>query len=295
MKKKIVRVVSIFWVVLALMVATQASDQVYKSQPSPEPKQIDAQENDWEGAAFRNFKNAAVDYAVAHDEQYLYLIMIFHDRQGLTTAEATGFFVYLSQPGKKNKDVGFHFQRKTVSAEEAIARMESYGEPLPEERKAQIRAKKMFVFYEGEPVGKKLKADLEKVKDKPHEPAVFRFRIDTARVPQSEGGRPMMQFNKAVFECRIPLRISPELPPILEPGKPVSVGIEWGGMTDEMRKALMARRAAEASQARATDTEMVVSGMEASEGGFDRGAGSISFRQVPKKFNFWFTLQIPAQ
>ncbi|MBC7364180.1 MAG: hypothetical protein H5U07_06525 [Candidatus Aminicenantes bacterium] len=295
MRNKARKMILIFLGTFFLVVMAITADQVLKSQRVEEPKKIDAQDSDWKGANFLSFGKAGVDYAVAHDDNYLYLILIFRNREGLTTAEATGFNIYLSQPGKKKKDVGFHFQKRTLSAEEAIAKLESYGETITEERKALIREKKMFVFFEGEPIGKKLKEELEKVHGNHYEPAVFRFRVDSIREPQPENGRPKLQFNKAVFECRIPRKILAGLPSLLEPGKPVNVGIEWGGMTEEMRKALMARRAAEASRATATDTEMVVSGMEAREGGFDRGAGSLSFRQVPKKFSFWFTLQMPAE
>lgn len=295
MRKKVRKARLFVMGALLLITAVMAADQVYKSQKVKETKQIDAQDDDWQGATFLSFTKAGMDYAVAHDDHYLYLIMIFRNREGLSTAESTGFFVYLSQPGKKNKDFGFHFQKKTLSAEEAIARLESYGENLPEERKAQIREKKMFVFYEGEPIGKKFKTELAKMSGRHYEPAVFRFRVDSVRVPQSEGGRPKMQFNKAVFECRIPLKTLAEIEPLLTTGKTVNLGVEWGGMTEEMRKDLMARRAAEASRVTATDTEMVVSGMEASESDINREAGSLSFRQVPKKFNFWFNLQLPAE
>jgi len=93
-----------------------------------EPKQVDGQDNDWADGSFLNFKSADVDYAVANDGDHLYLIFIFKDKkdkQGMSTIEVTGVKIYLSEAGKKNKDVAFHFQKKLVKAEETIARLES--------------------------------------------------------------------------------------------------------------------------------------------------------------------------
>ncbi|MDI6845897.1 MAG: hypothetical protein QME28_07140 [Candidatus Saccharicenans sp.] len=291
--RKILSLLIILTLAAGLYSILAAQQKAVRSQPVAEPRQIDGDEGDWEGTPFLSFSKAGVDYAVAHDSDYLYLILIFRNREGLSTGEQTGVAVYISQPGKKNKDYGYHFVRKVVSAEEAITRMEAYGQMLTEEAKAQIRAKKVFAFYEGEPAGKKFQADLKKIEGQKFEPAIFRNRVLQQRAtgPEARGGA----FQKAVFEFRIPLRPSPALPPLIEPGKPISLGLEWGGMTEKMKQDLMARRAAEASRASAQDTRMVVSGEDPEAGGFDRGAGELSFRQVPKKFSFWFDLLLTEE
>lgn len=294
MRKKPLILVLVSGLLLSLLTLASAQ-QAYKSQLATEPRQIDGQENDWEGASFLNFKKAGVDYAAAHDGQHLYLVLVFHNEDGLSTADETGFYVYLSQAGKKNKDIGFHFIKKVISAEEAIARMEAMGETLTEERKAQIREKKMFALFEGKPVGKKFKAELQKIQGQKFEPAVFRGRVDRIRRAPGTAAPGQSGFQKAVFEFRIPLRPSPALPPLIEPGQPINLGIEWGGMTEQRKQELMARRAAAATRAGATDSRMVVSGDEPGEGGFDRGGGEINFKNLPKKFNFWFGLLLPAQ
>jgi len=293
--KKTMIVSAFCFLLLQLFLPTTAQEQAYRSQPVAEPKQIDGQAVDWEGANFMNFKKAGVDYAVAHDNDHLYLILVFNNKKGLSTADEGGVFVYLSQAGKKNKDTGYHFVRKMVTAEEAIARLESYGESLTEERKAQIRERKMFAFYEGEPVGKKFKADLQKIKGQKFEPAIFRARVERARRAPGPAAPGQGEFQKAVFEFRIPLRPSSALPPLLEPGQPINLGIEWGGLTEEIKKDLMARRAASATRAAASDSRMVVSGDEPSEGGFDRGGGELDMKNLPKKFNFWFGLIVKEQ
>ncbi|MCR4410565.1 MAG: hypothetical protein QHH43_09075 [Candidatus Saccharicenans sp.] len=278
---------------LGLFISAAAQEAAYKSQAVTEPKQIDGQPVDWEGANFVNFKKAGVDYAVAHDSGHLYLILVFNTEEGLSTADQGGVFIYLSQGGKKSKDVGFHFIKKVITAEEAIARMEALGDKLTEERKAQIKERKMYNLYEGEPVGKKFKADLQKVKGQRFEPAIFRGRVERARGGPAAPGQ--AGFQKAVFEFKIPLQPSPGLPPLVEPGKPINLGIEWGGLTEEMKKELMTRRAEAATRATGTDSRMVVSGDEPSEGGFDRGGGELDRKTLPKKFNFWFGLLLGGQ
>lgn len=280
---------------LGFFVLAAAQEKAYKSQLISEPRQIDGQANDWEGASFVNFKKANVDYALAHDDEHLYIVMIFNDRESLSTAEQTGVFIYFSQAGKKNKDYGYHFIRKIISADEAIARMESYGELLSEERKAQIREKKMFAIYVGEPVGKQFLADLQKIKGQKFEPAVFRSQVPQSRRAPGAAARQSGGFQKAVFEFRIPLRPSPALPPLLEPGRPINLGVEWGGMTEEMKKNLMARRAEEATRTTGTDSRAGESEEGSTEGGIDRRAGELRFREIPRKFNFWFGLILPAR
>lgn len=280
-------------IMLGLFMTVAAQEKAYQSQAVTEPRQIDGQAADWEGANFASFGKAKVDYAVAHDAEHLYLILVFNTEEGLSTADQGGVFIYLSQGAKKSKDVGFHFIKRVITAEEAIARMEALGEKLTEERKAQIREKKMYNLYEGEPVGKKFKADLQKIKGQKFEPAIFRGRVEQARrgpAAPGQGG-----FQKAVFEFKIPLRPSPGLPPLVEPGKPINLGIEWGGLTEQMKKDIMARRAESATRAMATDSRMVVSGDEPSEGGFDRGGGELDRKALPKKFNFWFNLSLGPQ
>ncbi|MDI6699027.1 MAG: hypothetical protein QME85_08835 [Candidatus Saccharicenans sp.] len=294
MRRKII-LSALCFLLLGLFISATAQEKTYKSQPVAEPKQIDAQESDWAGANFANFSKAGVDYAVAHDNNYLYLILVFNNKDGLSTAEEAGLFVYLSQAGKKNKDTGYHFIRKTVTADEAILRLESYGETLSEERKAQIREKKMFVFYEGQPVGKKFLAELKKISGQKFEPAIFRCRVPQSRRAPGPAAQQSGAFQKAVFEIRIPLRPSPALPPLLEPDRPINLGLEWGGLTEEMKRDLMARRAAAATRATGSDSRMVVSGDEPSEGGFDRGGGELDMKNLPKKFNFWFSLVVPAK
>lgn len=290
MKKKAIFLASFCLLLVGLVLSASPQEKAYQSQAVTGPRQIDGRADDWEGANFVNFKKAGVDYAVAHDAEHLYLILVFNTKEGLSSADQGGVFIYLSQAGKKSKDIGYHFVRKMVSAEEAIARLESYGDSLTEERKAQIRERKMFAFYEGEPVGKKFKADLQKIKGQKFEPAVFRARVEQSRRSSGAAAPGQDGFQKAVFEFRIPLRPSPGLPPLLEPGKPINLGIEWGGLTEEMKKEIMARRAESATRAAATDSRMVVSGDEPSEGGFDRGGGELDMKNLPKKFNFWFNL-----
>jgi len=252
----------------------RAQSGTVKSQFTETPKRIDGQDDDWEGAGFFSFKEANVDYALANDNSHLYLILVFHDRAGLSTIEGTGVKIYISQAGKKNKDIAFHFKREQVSAEEAVSRLESLGEVLPEEVKAQILEKKVFAFYEGAPVGKKLKSDLERIKGQKIEVPIFRYQKSR---------------DKVIYEFRIPLQLSSALAPILQPGKSFNVGFDWGGLTDEMKRAIMEKRA-EVSPRR-----------PAIEGGVSEESGAIASRdsggvdfggKSPKKFNFWFTAEL---
>ncbi len=267
---------------LLLVPSIHAQQKAIEAVFSPMAVTLDGNQQDWEEATLANYKDAAVDYAFRHDGQNLYILFIFNDPKSLSTIEATGMTIYFSPAGKKNKDFGLKFIRKNVTGEQLIALMEQQGTPLTEEQKAQLLAKPQarYLFYEADIVGKKG----EKIA--PH-------NQEGVNPPAFRAGR---SGKSVVYEFRVPL-VSPETYPAgigYQPGQAFRVGFEWGGMTQEMRKAMMARMAAEGTTARAMDSSFEESLRGGDEGGgMAMGGGSgPRLGSNPKKYSFWVDLKL---
>ena len=61
-----------------------------------------------------------------------------------------------------------------------------------------------------------------------------------------------MRGQAAVYEFKIPLSRVAQAGAAIQPGSPIKVGFEWGGMTNEIMKNIMAGRASSGSTARAS-------------------------------------------
>lgn len=249
---------------------------------APMPVSIDGHKDEWAEASLGSEKNLAIDYAFCHDGQNLYILIVFNDPKFLSTINETGMTIYFSPANKKSKDFGLRFIPKNLTGEEMIALMEKLKTELSEEQKAKLREnpKARYIFYEAMVVGKKGEIF------PPHgqegvAPPIFRF---------GRSGK------SVIYEFRVPM--APQSSYVagigFQPGQNLRVGFEWGGMTQEMRKAMMARMAEQGTQARATDTslERTLSGGEGDESLMMSGGGGVPLRSAPKKYSFWVDLKI---
>src|SRR4030042_1036675 len=80
---------------------------------------------------------------------------IFKDPKFLSSIDMTGITLYASTLGKKDKDWGVKFLKKTVSGEQLIEYMEKMGQPLSEERKQELKDKPELILFTGTAVNKK--------------------------------------------------------------------------------------------------------------------------------------------
>lgn len=97
----------------------------------------------------------------------------------------------------------------------------------------------------------------------------------------------------SAYECRIPLGGTPREGGIgIGPGKGIKIGFEWGGMTEEIKKARMAQRTGAETQASpaATDMESRLTGdLESLDMEED---GSSGYSRCPKKYSFWVDVKL---
>lgn len=271
-------------VIFTLLLTTHLLGQqkIIEAIWAPEPVSIDGNRDEWTEPPLVTDNKLAIDYAFRHDGQNLYILFIFNDPKFLSTINDTGMTIYFSPANKKSKDFGIRFTRKNVTGEELIALMEKQKTQLTEEQKAKLREnpKARYLFYEAMVVGKKGEIY------PPHDQ-------EGVAPPSFRVGR---SGKSIIYEFRVPM-VSPTTYVAgigFQPGQMLRIGFEWGGMTQEMRRAMMARMAEQGTTARATESslERTISGEEDETSMMMGGGGGPRLGSTPKKYSFWVDVKL---
>ncbi len=268
---------------LALVVtgarAGAAADKAVTGAWAAAPVAIDGSDADWQGVPLVTDEKSGAEFAVRNDGRNLYLLFVFRTRKALTTLEQTGMRVYFNAAGQRKKDLGIHFQRQMLTAEELIADLEKKGEVMTEARRAEFRQKPAYQVFVANVINdKKLPAPADAAAFT--EPPVFRAAGDR---------------QKTVYEFRVPLSRVNEPGGIgVEPGAAVKLGFEWGGMSKEMRAAMMSRRAAMSTRAGSSDTSMEGAISGGSENADMGASGPSDFARSPAKYAFWIDVTLAS-
>jgi hypothetical protein len=280
------RKLNVFILVLAALLAFSASafskEKVVESQWAARPVLIDGALQDWDDATPILDAGSKARYALKNDGRNLYIILVLTGDLSKTTIDYTGLQIFLTAGEKKSKDFGFLFLKKQITADELLATLEKKGQALSEERKAEIRKQKTYVQFSEEPVRPKKAA--------------------AAPIPAAEAEQPVFraaaQGATTIYEFKIPLsRINPPGGAGVEPGQSVMVGFEWGGMTKEIMKNVMAARAGSGSVARQSQGSSDSGFSDTSGEGVGDGGTFANFNRDPryKKHSFWVAAKLAAQ
>ena len=267
------------WVgaVLCLLAVVWGAVSIVASRWAAELPRIDGQAAEWNQDVMNSQKNLGVDFAFRNDASNLYALVVFKDPKFLSSIELTGITLYFGPAARRQKDIGVRFRRKNATADELIGRLEGQGQTLTEQRKAEIKAKPMYFLFEADAVNRKGEIMLPPGDKEKVDPPVF-------RLSKSAGGF-------MVYEFRIPLAPRDVHPAGVGkgPGESIKVGFEWGGMTKEIRAALM-------GQGQMPDQSRVSGEDARGERAEDESAGSspslARSAQGPKQYSFWVDLKL---
>lgn len=253
-----------------------SQEKILDSQRAQQAIQIDGQADEWSQEALFFEKSSKVQCAFQNDEENLYVLLVFEDPKSLSSIHLTGITLSFNAEGKKKKTTGIHFIKKMLTPEEAIGELEKQGEILSEEQKQLIRSKAGVVVFAA-----------EMVKEKDH-PGPTETLVPGSSKPafKTSEGR-----DRVVYEFRIPLARSEANPFGIgsAPGQILAVNFEWGGMTEEMRKAMQARARAELGGGIDRESGAGTVIVPGREGGGPPGSGSTA---VPKKYSFWARVKL---
>ena len=264
-------------VVIGLAVPMSAKEAVVESIWAPAPLAVDGAAQDWNDATPLFDKASGAQYAVKNDGQNFYIIMVLRDAIGRSTIEYTGMKIFASSGTQKSKDTGVLFLKKTLTPDELIASLEKKGETVTEERKAEIRKQTKYSVFLEEAITPKKGAE-ESGTGGGLAPALFRS-VEKGQV--------------AVYEFKIPLSRIGQPGSSVQPGSEIKVGFEWGGMTKEIMKNLMADRASSGAMARQGASEMTTAD-RSGDGGGSGGPDFAAYNRDKRfsKHSFWIDVKL---
>jgi hypothetical protein len=259
------------------------------------PMAIDGVAQEWETSEPVIDEVSQVQYALRNDSRNLYIIMVFRSPQPgsgsqaypKSTLDYTGMKIYFTTAAKKSKDFGILFQKKQYTADALIANMERRGQVLSEAEKAEIRKKPTHIVFTEE-ILKPDKTEVPAGGAEGSDPPTFRA-IDKGAL--------------GIYEFRIPLNRVNALGGIgAEPGQEILLGFDWGGMTNQILRDMMAGRADQSVRAadqgsamRAGSADSMAGGEGGEIPGMGGGTGEIRRNPRYKKYTFWITAKLATE
>jgi len=265
--------------VLAFSLFALAKEKSIASVWAASPLTIDGLIKDWNKDPFHAEKKVKVEYAFRNDSDTLYVLFKFNDVKYLSSIDMTGMTIWIDTKGKKGKDLGIKFSKKGISADEFIAILEKQKGAISDEEKENLRAREFYFISHAEAV------------DRKGNPIEQGGGIET--VKGAAFNVTAMQ-DAVVYEFKVPLkRLVRAISGLEEPGEIVGVGFEWGGLTDEMRKAFM-KGDASGGTGRMGISEGGRGGGSAESVGFDGAspASLTALRKMTKKHSFWTVVRL---
>ncbi len=266
---------------LLILPLAAAKDVAIASKWADAPVKIDGQGDEWTPEEMAAISDVGAKLAVRNDAKNLYVLLNLEDPKFHSSIQQTGVTFWVNPELKSKKVHGIRLAPKAITAEELIKELEGQGQTLTEERKNEIKKQKEYLLYACETVDKKGKVV-------PHD---LKAGTGTYRMVQVQRARvleftiPMALFDNTENEVKVDL------------SKPFKLGVEWGGMTEEMkaiRAAQMGDRAAAASGASVGGDSWSTEGQAVGERA--GGGGSLSaMRGGPKAYAFWIDLTVAAQ
>ncbi|MCX6561008.1 MAG: hypothetical protein NTZ26_10930 [Candidatus Aminicenantes bacterium] len=251
----------LLFVVISLAAAAQ--DGPVKSTWMAPPPTVDGAPADWINPVFVDVEGGDIGYAFANDAKNLYVLLMIRNPAAKSTIDSTGVTLYFNA-AKKKKDYGILFHKVMIKADEYIARLEKQG-PVSEDTKKQIRSKPSYYLYAHEVLG--AKPEGVAAPEAPVQIPVYKFG------PQGQ---------MLVYEFLIPLErpASTQAGVASAPGKTVLVGLEYGGMTDEIRRQNARTQAQGSGIAGDNGTKII---------------GTTGTRVNAKKYSFWSEVQLAPE
>ena len=286
MSRKPMAFTAVLAAIVVLAASGLAAGQAVESLWASGPMTIDGVAQEWDASTPIIDEGSRVEYALRNDGRNLYIIMVFKNPLYKSTLDYTGMKIYFTTGTKKSKDFGILFQKKQLTAEGLIANLQKRGQAPTEEQNAEIRKKSTHIIFSEEVIRPKKAAA-------PTDPAVA---TDPPIFRTIEKGR------LAVCEFRIPLSRINQLGGIgAEPGQSILLGFEWGGMTAQIMRDMMAGRADRSVSAgdRGVSSDSGFSDSSGDSGGEIRGMGSGvgEMNRDPryKKQSFWIEAKLAAK
>jgi len=258
-----------------------AKDVAVASKWAAAPIKIDGQGDEWAPEEMVAIADVGAKLAVRNDAKNLYILLNLEDPKFHSSIQQTGVTFWVNPELKSKKLHGIRLYPKSITADELIKELEGQGQPLTPERKVEIQKQREYLLFACDIVNKKGKPIAHDAK----------LGVGTYRMIQVQKSR--------VLEFTVPVALlsSAENEVQVDFTKPFKLGVEWGGMTEEMRAiraAQMGDRAAQASGAGAADRLDVEGAAVGAGAGSGGDVLSQMRRGIPKIYSFWVDLTVAS-
>ncbi len=215
---------------LSLIVASSillsgCKNQEVPSHWSAQPVQVDGQMTDWAGIPANYLEDSGVQLGLCNDNQNLYILFRFSNQAWARTIRMGGVTLWLDNSGKKKKDFGIRYTGGPSLSEmqgQGMGDRGGFRESLTPEQK------KRFLQRQAAMANKITVINKERNKES---------TIPASGSSGLAAGSAVLQ-GIYTYEFRIPLQkgdIS-HYGIGTQPGQAISLGLEWGGMSDANRE-----------------------------------------------------------
>lgn len=199
-----------------------------QSHWSAEPVKVDGEMTEWPSGSSVYFEDSGVQLGLCNDSQNLYILFRFGNQAWARAIRRGGLTLWLDNSGKKKKDIGIRYNGGLSLLDSEMQKPGMAGEggfldsltPEQKERFMQRQKKDM--------------ADQLKVIYKKSGQEIF--------IPTNGSSGPAVSFGSPqgtyTYEFSIPLEKSDVSHYGIgaQPGQAISLGLEWGGMSESDRK-----------------------------------------------------------
>ncbi len=274
------KVLSLVMLGLLVLPLAAAKDVAIASKWAAAPIKVDGQGDEWAPEEMIAIADVGAKFAVRNDAKNLYFLLNLEDPKFHSSIQQTGVTFWVNPELKSKKLHGIRLYPKSITADELIKELEVQGQTLTPERKAEIQKQKEYLLFACDIVNKKGKPIARDPK----------LGVGTYRMIQVQKSR--------VLEFTVPVALlnSVENEVQVDLTKPFKLGVEWGGMTEEMkaiRAAQMGDRSSQASGSGMSGDSLVSEGAAVGAGG--GGGGSLAaMRGGPKAYAFWVDLTVAS-
>jgi hypothetical protein len=205
-----------------------------QSHWSAEPVKVDGEMTEWPSGSTVYFEDSGVQLGLRNDSQNLYILFRFSNQAWARAIRRGGLTLWLDNSGKKKKDIGICYNGGPSLSDSEMQKPGMAGEggfldsltPEQKERFMQRQKKDM--------------ADQLKVIYKKSGQEIF--------IPTNGSSGPAVSFGSPqgtyTYEFSIPLQKS-DLSHYgigAQPGQAISLGLEWGGMSESNRERMREER-----------------------------------------------------
>jgi hypothetical protein len=202
-----------------------------QSQWSAEPVKVDGEMTEWPSGSTVYFEDSGVQLGLRNDSENLYVLFRFGNQAWARAIRRGGLTLWLDNSGKKKKDFGIRYAGGPSPSEMQKGEMSNRGgflDSLTPEQQQRLIDMQTDAAHQVIVINKKSDQEIT-------------ISADGSSGPEVSFGSPQDTYT---YEFSIPLQKSDVSHYGIgaQPGQAISLGLEWGGMSESNRERMREER-----------------------------------------------------